>query len=486
MSKRFGWVLGAIVVLVAIGFLVACSSNYNPSSDGLVLVGSQGSGLIETFSFNLFNGHLSEISNTPENTSNEVCVLKGVPTSIVVNPKGAYAYAILNQNSSCPGSTTGILAFKIDSAGNPTAVGSPVAFTAETVAILGISNAPCVLPASVQQNQCVSAPVVPGPMAMDSSGKFLFVSDRATTAPNPIPPPPGSANPNPTLYVPGAVSVFAIGSGGSVTEVAGSPFFTTGTTNPPTTVSQASLDIVGVAPTPTVFPAIGVNGVQNSVCSTPGLAPPTSEYLYAVDGLGNQVFEFQVNTSSGALTNPPNKTQPQVFSADQTPAGVAVDPCDRFVYVSDNLTNKVSAYTICNGSATQSQNGCPPTPLPPDGSLVPVAGSPFSLSGSSNGPGPILVDPYGNNVYVLGLLSNTVSGLKISPISGSLAPMSPATVATGLEPMSMAIRADDNWLFVTNYNAASVSQYSITPATGALSVGPAFPTDNYPSGVAVK
>ena len=38
----------------------------------------------------------------------------------------------------------------------------------------------------------------------------------------------------------------------------------------------------------------------------------------------------------------------------------------------------------------------------PDGTLVQVSGSPFSLSGSANGPGPLLVDPYGNNVYVLG------------------------------------------------------------------------------------
>jgi len=459
MSKRFGWLFG-VGVLVMIGLLVACSSNYNASSDGLVLVGSQGSGLIETFSFNLYNGHLSEISNTPEDTSSQVCVLNGVPTSIVVNPAGTYAYAILNSNSSCPGSATGILAFKIDSAGNPSTVGGPVAFGQETVTVLGTAN-----------TEQVS--VVPNRMVMDAAGKFLFVADRATT---------DSAG----LFVPGAVSVFAIGSGGSITEVAGSPFFTTGTTNPPTTVSQASLDIVSVAPTPTVFPAIGVNGVQNSVCSTPGLTPPTTEYLYAVDGLGNQVFEFSVNTSSGVLTSPPNHTQAPSFPTDATPAGVAVDPCDRFVYVSDSLTNKVSAYSMCNGYATQSSTNCPQSPLPPDGSLVPVAGSPFSLSGSSNGPGPILVDPYGNNVYVLGMLSNTVSPLKISPVSGSLTALSPATVATGLEPMSMAIRADDNWLFVTNYNAASVSQYSITPATGALSAGPAFPTDNYPWGVAVK
>jgi DNA-binding beta-propeller fold protein YncE len=103
----------------------------------------------------------------------------------------------------------------------------------------------------------------------------------------------------------------------------------------------------------------------------------------------------------------------------------------------------------------------------------------------------VLVDPFGNNVYVLGTLSNTVSGLKISPISGSVTALSPATVATGSGPASMAIRADDNWLFVTNYGSASlggssVSQYSITPATGILSGQPTIPTDNYPFGVAVK
>ncbi len=458
MSKRFGWLLG-VVVLVTIGLLVACSSNYNASSDGLVLVGSQGSGLIETFGFNLFNGHLSEISNTPTDTSNEVCVLNGVPTSIVVNPAGTFAYAILNSNSSCPGSTTGILAFKVNSDGPTTKVGSQVPFIAESVFILGTANK-------------VSSPVVPGSMVMDPAGKFLFVADRATPAPDP-----------PNLYVPGAVSVFAIGSGGSVTEVAGSPFFTTGTANNPTTVSQASLDIVSVAPTPTVFPAIGVNGVQNAVCST--LTPPTTQYLYAVDGLGNQVFEFQVNTSSGVLTNPPNHTQILSFSTDQTPAGVAVDPCNRFVYISDSLTNKVSAYTMCNGYSTQSST-CPQSPMSPDGSLVQISGSPFSLTGSSNEPGPILVDPNGNNVYVLGLLSNTISPLKISPVSGSLTALSPATVATGLQPMSMAIRGDNNWLFVTNYNAATMSQYSITPATGQLTVQPVVQTDNYPWGVAVK
>jgi 6-phosphogluconolactonase (cycloisomerase 2 family) len=449
MSKRFAWLLG-VVVLVSIGVLVACGSNYNASSDGLVLVGSQGSGLIETFSFNLNNGGSSAISNTPADTSGQTCVLKGIPSSIVTDPKGAYAYTIINGNTSCDSGTvksgTGILVFKINSDGTTTQVGQQVPF----------------IPGP-------TAPVLPGTMVMDPAGKFLFVADRTTTT---------DPTEQPVLYVSGSVSVFGIGSGGTLTEVAGSPFFPT----PQTIVPQASLDIIGVAPTPTVFPAIGLNGVQNSVCSAVGLNPPTTQYLYAADKVGNQVFEFAVNTSTGVLTNPSSLMQEPSFGADALPVGVAVDPCNRFVYVTGSLNGRINAYTICNGGPNQSSL-CPQTP---DGRLEEVAGSPFSLAGSNIQAGPLVVDPFGNYVYVLGTHSNTVNILKISPVSGALTASNPATVATGLGPTSIAIRADDNWLFVTNFNGPSVSQYSITPATGALTVLPAIQTDNYPWGVAVK
>jgi 6-phosphogluconolactonase (cycloisomerase 2 family) len=153
--------------------------------------------------------------------------------------------------------------------------------------------------------------------------------------------------------------------------------------------------------------------------------------------------------------------------------------------VSDSLTNKISAYTIC--TAVIAGGACPNA----DFSLVQISGSPFVTSGSANGLGPIAVDPYGNNVYVVGTLSNTVSGFTISRVSGSLAAFNSPTVATGAGPVSMTIRGDDNWMFVANFGANSqggstVSQYSITPATGILTVSPVIQTDNYPFGVAVK
>jgi DNA-binding beta-propeller fold protein YncE len=473
MSKRLGWLLG-VAVLVSIGALVACGSNYNSSTDGLLLVGSQGSGLIETFSFNLSNGHISAISNNPNDTSSLVCVLNGVPSSIVVDPAGTYAYTIINENNACPGSATGILAFKLNSDGTTTQVGGLVPFNPETVTILGTANTETV---------AVSPGLTPhtGPvMVMDSAGKFVFVADGWTT---------DSSGRN----VPGAVSVFVIGSCGSLTEAPGSPFFTS---NFPTTLSQSGLNIVSIAATPTVFPAIGLNGVQSAVCSDVGNNPPTLEYLYAVDSLGNQVFEFAVNTTTGVLTNPSSNASAPAFATDPTPTGVAVDPCNRFVYVSDSLTNKVSAYTMCNGSVTSQATACMALGVP--GALVPVVGSPFSLSGSTNGPGPLVVDPYGNFVYVLGTLSNTIDPLKISPISGALAALTPPTVATGFGPVSIAIRSDDSWLFVANYGATTlggtnpspggttVSEYAIIPQSGELVVQPIIQTDNYPWGVAVK
>ena len=426
MSTRFAWLLG-LAVLVGLGLLVACGSNYSSSSDGLMLVGSQGSALIESFSFNLNSGHPFGISNPPSSTADATCILPGLPSSIVMDPAGAYAYTIVNANPGCPGSTNGILSIKVNSDGSIPSSGT---------------------------NTSDPNPVA---LAMDSKGKFLFVVEG----------------------IGGGVESFAIGSGGTLTPVSGTFNF----------ILQPGFqtpNFVAVATSPTVFPALGVNGVQNSVCSAAGTAPPTSEFLYVADQQNNVIWEFGVDTSSGAITNLPSFSSVQYIPAGSQPSGVAVDPCQRFVYVANNLSYNVSAYTICNGSSTQDQSICPsPNNLPGgNGQLVPVAASPFSLPGSATFPGPIAVDPFGKYVYVVGTGSNTVSPFRIGTVTGALTALT--NTATGARPVSIAIRGDGNWLFVANYNAATVSQYQVTPETGALSPAPVIEVDNLPWGVAVK
>lgn len=416
MSTRFAWLLG-VVVLIAFGALVACGTHYSSSSDGLVIIGSQGSATVETFSFNLSNGHIAGISNTPGGTGTQTCLLPGLPSSMVIDPSGSYVYAIINETDTCSGSQTGITSFNVKSDGTIGAVGS------------------------------ITADPHPVALAMDSSGKYLFVAEGLG----------------------GTVSSYAI-SAGSLTPIPNSFTF-----NLP--IGFQTPNFAALATTPTVFPSNGINGQQNAVCSTVGLNPPTNEFLYIADSVNNVVYEFVVDMSTGILSNPPN---PGFFPAGSVPSGVAVDACDRFVYVSNQTSNSVSAYTMCNGMTTQAQS-CPATP---DGSLVPVSGSPFALSAGANGPGPILSDPFGTFLYVLDTKSNMISPFKIAQVTGSLT--SQTVAATGLQPMSMAIRGDDNWLFVTNFNSATVSQYAVTPASGALNPQPAIQTDNNPWGVAVK
>lgn len=446
MSRRF-WLLGLLGLVLA-GLLVACGTNYNQSLDGLLVVGSQGSGLLETFSFNLNSGSIGTVTNPPNNTAQESCQLNGSPSNMVMLPNGTYTYVIFNKSDQCPNATQlGIATFQVHSDGTIAQVGN----------LLPDPN--------------------PVALAMDPAGKFLFVAEGLSTVSI------ANATAQNTPCVQTAttygVCVYAIGSGGSLTAVQSSYIL-------PALPQPAN--ITALAASPTVFPNVGINGTTNAVCQV-GTNPPTAQYLYAVDAANYKAWEFGVNTSTGALGYPggSNAAQVGMYATDKVPMGVAVDPCDRFVYVSNMVTNKVSAYQLCSVAIVANNTPCPYA----DGSLVQVTGSPFTMSGSVENPGPIAVDPFGNNVYVLGLSSNTVSVFKISSISGSIAALSPPTVATGQGPVAMTIRQDDNWLFVANFGTGAlggntVSQYSVTPATGALTALPSVETDNLPFGVAVK
>src|SRR6202008_1657008 len=123
MSKRFG-LLGAMLGLVSIGFLLACGSNFNAGTDGLLIVGSQGSSALQTFAFTLNNGNINPINNPTSDTSNETCLLNGSPSSMVVNPAGTFVFVIFNKSNLCPNATKpGIATFAVGSGGNVTQSG---------------------------------------------------------------------------------------------------------------------------------------------------------------------------------------------------------------------------------------------------------------------------------------------------------------------------------------------------------------------------
>ena len=459
MRTRLTWMV-AILTLVSIGVLMACSSKYTSSTDGLVVMPSQGSLVMQSFSLDINNGRMGQINNVNGPPT------PGLPTAIILDPPGAFAYVIVTQNPIVPGGgVTGIAAFPVASDGKLGAAGTtaPLNATAPTVTV------GCVSPGGQIQDimvQVLPTPVVPTSLVIDSAGKYLFVADAATS---------GQTQPytcngttvTSTVPVPGTVSVFAVSSG-TLTEVASSPFALP--TDPGANTASAS----ALAVTPTAYPPL------YSFCS--GFTGPTTENLYVTDSVNYVLLNYSVS-STGILTPVPTSTTVGV-STGAVPDGVTVDPCNRFVYVSNggpgNNADTVSAYTICNAIALPR---CPR----PDFSLLPVNnGVPFPVS-PGDGPGPLTEDAYGSFLYVVDTASGLVSQFRISPTTGSLTALVPAFVAASLGANSIAIRSNDSWVFVADKGPPSVvSQYAINLASGNLAAQTPTQTFNYPSGVAVK
>jgi sugar lactone lactonase YvrE len=453
----------AVVALVAVGFLMSCSTKYSASSDGLVIVPTQGTteftqttAVMETFNLDLANGDMSQINNVNGPPA------PGLTGAVILDPAGANAYVIVNETSEFP-SQTGIAVFPVGSNGklaaSTTASLNPILST--TVNCIYMQNGKTV---TEQITVPVIAPAVPESLAMDSAGQLLFVADVATSA-------QGSYQCNGAtvtgeLPVQGAVSVFTVSSG-SLTEVAGSPFLLPAESGGSTPSASA------LAVTPTVYP------VQYSYCS--GFTPPKTENLYVTDSVNYVLLNYSVDPSTGTLSLMDYATGVPGIPTGSVPSGVAVDPCNRFVYVANagpgSSQNSVSAYTICS---TVNVISTPPCTAPPDFSVNPIAGTNFT----GDNPGPIAVDAYGKFLYVVNTGSGNLSGFRINASTGSLTAF--ATAPAGVGANSIAIRSDDSWVFVANSTAGTLSQYAITQSSGTLNpVGPVT-TLVLPSGVAVK
>jgi 6-phosphogluconolactonase len=389
------------MALVGIGFVVACSTKYSNSSNGLVVVPTQSVAVMQSFSLNLSNGQLSQINNVNGPP------IPGSPGPIVLDPAGAFAYVIVYQNAAFPGSATGIASFQIASDGKLSAVGTTP----------------------------MTNPVA---LAIDSAGKYLFVANGKE----------------------GTISVFSIGGSAALTAV-GQPVLL------PSQIGQAP-NASALAVSPTAYPP------QYAPCSTH--TPPSTENLYVTDSVNYRLLNYSVDASTGALTAVPLLDNTPGVATGTVPSGVAVDPCNRFVFVSNGSPNNtVSAFSVCN-SITPS---CPRA----DFSLQAVTGSPFVIS-PGDGPGPLAVDPYGNFLYVVDSGSSELSAFRIGANNGNLTIV--GTYATGTGANAIAIRGDDSWIFVSNLVSSTLSEYAVTPAAGTLSPLPAVTTFNTPTGVAVK
>ena len=142
---------------------------------------------------------------------------------------------------------------------------------------------------------------------------------------------------------------------------------------------------------------------------------PSGRFLYVGNSGSNTISAFKVDPTSGALTpiaGAPFATTGAATQLDAAPG--AIDPSGKYLYVTSSVASNVSVYAIDHNS----------------GRLAPVNGSPFPTGAA---PVAVLAEPLGRFVYVSG--HSGISAFQVDSANGAL-------TAIGGSPFAPAFAGD--------------------------------------------
>jgi 6-phosphogluconolactonase (cycloisomerase 2 family) len=407
------------------------------------------------------NGRLSALSPA-------TVTLGAVPFQVVVDPAGRHAYVV---------SSKSVAQYAVGADGTLTALS----------------------PATVSSGSGSIA------IVLEPSGRFAYVAD-------------GSGS---------TVSQFSVGADGALTPL-GTATVATGmvpigiavdptgrfvyvTNGGDNTVSQYSIGSDGaLAPLPTATVAAGTT-------ATSPVVDPTGRFAFVLNPGDKTVSQYSIG-SDGTLT-PATTTAPVGAGAD----AVIVDGSGKFAWVVNDMDNTVGQYTIGSGgtlapNAPATLRGqATPTALALVGGRGPaqptashayvsdragsvrdfpvgangVLGTPATIMTTGHTPQSIVLAPGGDRAYVLdnpptggagNILQYAISS------TGAWTALSPASVAAGTAPGSIALHPSGRFAYVANSAtaASTISQFAIaTDGTLTALSTPTANTDSLPSAVAV-
>lgn len=242
----------------------------------------------------------------------------------------------------------------------------------------------------------------PGPLAMDSQGKFLYYGSNSYGYPSDV---LGG------LTVNAAAGTLDLVSGspfpaddvpfGVLVHPSGHFFYTQNTPLTPVvplalrSVSGFSID----SGTGALAPVPGSPWTPPMNADLTGFAfHPSGKFLYASTGTAaNGILAWSVDAATGTLSDLPASP----FAGGTTPFGVAINPSGKFLYVSNGSTGGISGFTIDAAS----------------GALAPMSGSPFD---SSVWLGECVIDPSGKLLLAVDPKNMALTVFSIDPSTGAL------------------------------------------------------------------
>jgi YVTN family beta-propeller protein len=234
---------------------------------------------------------------------------------------------------------------------------------------------------------------------------------------------------------------------------------------------------VGVALSPVLAACGGGGGGGGSMPSTytiggavSGLAAGESVTLAdngsdTVAVSGDTTFVFPTSIDQNGSYAVTVKTQPPAQSCTVT-AGSGSNLMANVTTVAVSCTDLPQyAYVVNNGDNTVSQYA-----IDVSGTLSPLSAATVA---TGNSPQSVTVDPSNKYVYVTNLADDTISQYVIQS-DGTLAPNAPATVPTGHGPWAVAVSPSGSWAYVVNSADNTISLFSVG-ASGTLAAATAGP-----------
>jgi 6-phosphogluconolactonase (cycloisomerase 2 family) len=260
-----------------------------------------------------------------------------------------------------------------------------------------VSNGSGTINGAPVSNVIVNCTMSAGPVVVDPSNSFAYVSNFNSTN----------------------ISAYAIQSGGSLSQITG-PF--TAGTNP------------------------------NPVTFYPQTSGASAYYAYVSNvssGMSSgTISAYSIDNSSGAL-NPicGGSTQPVCPSTGEYPTQVAVATVsgNTYAYVANMGDGTISAYSIDNSS----------------GALTPLcggSGTACPLAGTS--PTSVIIDPNNKLAYVPNMISGTISVFAIND-DGTLSLVETALAGTYPISITVAAETSGTYAYVANMGSNDICVYTI-------------------------
>lgn len=174
---------------------------------------------------------------------------------------------------------------------------------------------------------------------------------------------------------------------------------------------------------------------------------PDGQWLFALDGNGVSIDEFQINNTTGALTQQTGAAY-SITTSVVVPHQIKVSPNGDFVFLALGTAGDL-VYTLneSTGVIASSQQLAAPSTTSSDNALA--------------------VSPSSNYLYIA--RSGTDGGLAVYAIAsgtGALSVLSGSPYSAGTQPYAVTVKLDGTAVYVANREDSTISGYTISTSTG--------------------